>query len=189
MEVIADWLGAKPAVEDVLTLMGRGRVSLHPISGYVRHLGDADADRLWLEAESLGWPTAHLRALARHTVGDSAVARLRERIVLAPRSDERAAATERLLTVPFTSQSPGADRLMEIALDLLKTGIQTNAALAAQVVGHLQMIPRGYKMSLRDEFNAAQDRHAKAFNAAQSQKLDKLGVLSPQKKSIRKKRR
>jgi hypothetical protein len=189
VEVIADWLGAKPAVEDVLTLMGRGRVSLHPISGYVRHLGDADADRLWLEAESLGWPTAHLRALARHTVGDSAVARLRERIVLAPRSDERAAATERLLTVPFTSQSPGADRLMEIALDLLKTGIQTNAALAAQVVGHLQMIPRGYKMSLRDEFNAAQDRHAKAFNAAQSQKLGKLGVLSPQKKSIRKKRR
>ncbi|MBM7412132.1 hypothetical protein JOE38_001955 [Clavibacter michiganensis] len=183
-ELVADWLGARPAVNDVLALMRRGRVSLRPMRVYASHASDPEAGLLWVEAESLGWSTDHLRAYARSSVGDVATAHLRDRILFAPRVDDRAAAVRRLLTVPFGAPGPGVEPMVGIAMELLKTGMQSNAVLAAQLVVVVSEIPRGYKLALRDRFDEVHTKQPKALTATQSEKLVRLGVLSRRKKGL-----
>jgi hypothetical protein len=183
--LVSEWLTLSPPVAEALELVpAHASPAEATLRAYSDRMSPSDRTALWIGLENSGAGTPLLAAVAQAGgLSVETVHHIRQRVEKERQQNGRAALVKRLLTIPITTNSlQGA--ACDVALYLLSTQNQGDAASAATIVISAGGAAHGYTAKLRTALQAAEDRNGKIFTKTQKEALANHNLLRRSKKNV-----
>lgn len=180
------WLTLRPPVEDVVSVIARGAwPQADAVAKYARTLTPEHRAALWIALDTCDAPPRLLRAAATGGVNADVVAHAQQKLRGQTRQNVRDTTVKRLLNAPFDNRATRV-AASDLAEWLLRSEVNGNVPLAAQVVLHAGGAAHGYTERLRGLFDKAVARNDGLLGKEIKTALVAKNLLSKRKSNLEK---
>ncbi|HEY0889509.1 MAG TPA: P-loop NTPase fold protein [Nocardioides sp.] len=182
-EPVSEWLGLRPGLAEVTKVLNGGMsVYIEPLGRYAATLDIDDRTNLWIYCEQRGHKNLTLRHVGSAGVASAAIEHIATKVAAATQQTKRDDLIARLLEAKFTEQ-PAHTAATDLAQQLLATGINGDAALAARVAIASGGAAYGKVVAIRNAFDSVVATKPKAIPKGDQDRLRTINLLSRPKKT------
>lgn len=182
-EPVSEWLSLRPAPAEVMKVLDGGMsVYIEPLGRYATSLDIDERTNLWIYCERRGHKALTLRHVGSAGVASAAIEHIATKVAAATQQTKRDDLIARLLEAKLTEQ-PAHSAATDLVQQLLATGINGDAALAARVAISSGGAAYGKVVTVRNAFDAVVATKPKAIPKGLQDQLRGINLLSKPKKT------
>lgn len=194
--VLNRWLDLGPQLHEAQKALGQGiKVDTSTLCAYATQLNLDDRTTLWIDIydrveAGRTWTPGVFRLVGQAGIGSPAIERIAAAISAATQQSKRDDIMNRLLAAKLTEQPPHKTAT-DLVLQLLSTGVNGDADLAARLAIHSAGVAHGKTVTVRTAFDSVVTAKPNAISKSHQERLRKkpLALLSEPKKEKSRRRK